>query len=118
VYTATVTGLFRFEVSGYNGGAGSYLLTGAYGPGSGGGSTGGGSTGGGSTGGGSTGGGSTGGGSGFITWTGSVNGTIIKDANNENYQVRASDRLVFDPTDSGLTGLTVSSSAQVLRSGR
>lgn len=118
VYTATVTGLFRFEVSGYNGGAGSYLLTGAYGPGSGGGSTGGGSTGGGSTGGGSTGGGSTGGGSGFITWTGSVNGTIIKDANNENYQVRASDRLVFDPTDSGLTGLTVNSSAQVLRSGQ
>jgi hypothetical protein len=112
VYTATVTGIYRFVVSGYQGANGTYLLTGAYGSGSGG------STGGGSTGGGSTGGGSTGGTSGFITWTGSVNGTIIKDADNENYQVRASDRLVFDPSNSGLTGLTVDSSAQVLRSGQ
>lgn len=113
VYTASVTGIFRFEVSGFSGGVGTYLLTGAYGSGSGGGSTGGGSTGGGSTGG-----GSTGGSSGFITWTGSVNDTVIKDANNENYQVRASDRLVFDPSNSGLTGLTVNSSAQVLRNGQ
>lgn len=107
VYTATVTGIFRFVVSGYQGANGTYLLTGAYGSGSGG-----------STGGGSTGGGSAGGSSGFITWTGSVNGTIIKDADNENYQVRASDRLVFDPSNSGLTGLTVDSSADVFRSGQ
>ncbi len=113
VYTATGTGIFRFEVSGYGGGVGTYLLTGAFGSGSSGGSTGGGSTGGGSTGGGSTGGSNN-----FITWTGSVNDTVIKDANNENFQVRASDRLVFDPSNSGLTGLTVNSSAQVLRNGQ
>jgi hypothetical protein len=115
-YTASVTGTYRLAVSGYQGGNGTYLLTGAYGSGSG---SGGGSTGGGSTGGGSTGGGSTGGGSsGYITWTGSLNGTTVKDANNENYQVRASDRLVVDPSGSGLTGLVVNSAAQVLRSGQ
>jgi hypothetical protein len=111
VYTATVTGTYRLAVSGFQGGNGTYLLTGAYGAGSG---SNGGSTGSGSTGGGSTGGGS----SGYITWTGSLNGTTVKDADNENYQVRASDRVVVDPSGSGLTGLVVNSSAQVLRNGQ
>lgn len=108
VYSAASSGTYRLAVSGYSGGNGTYLLTGGYSGTGGSGSTGGGSTSGGS---------SSGGSSGYITWTGSVNGTIIKDANNENYQVRATDRVVIDPSNSALTGLTVNSSAQVLRNG-
>lgn len=72
-----------------------------------------------SSGGGNSGSGNSGnnGGSGYITWTGSINGTLVKDGDNESYQVRASDRVVVDPSGAALTELSVNSSANVVRSG-
>lgn len=55
---------------------------------------------------------------GYVTWTGSINGTTVKDSGNENFQIRASDRAVVTASNVVLTGLTISSSSDVLSSGQ
>lgn len=75
------------------------------------------SGGGSSTGTGTGSGGSGSGSSGYYSWNGSVNGTVVKDNDNESYQVRTSDGTVVDSTNTILTGLTVDSSANVRAGG-
>ncbi|RQS11612.1 hypothetical protein DIE06_27855 [Burkholderia sp. Bp8998] len=43
----------------------------------------------------------------YVSWNGSGNGSVVKDYNNNNFQVRASDRVVVDSTGAPLSGLTV-----------
>jgi hypothetical protein len=50
----------------------------------------------------------------YVTWTGSANGVVILDGNNERFSVRTDNRNVaFYDNDTILTGLTVNSSADV-----
>jgi len=107
-YRATTTGTYYLVVSDFDSVGGSYRLSASAGTSSGSG---------GNSGSGNNGNSGNNSGSGYITWTGSINGTVVKDANNENYQVRASDRVVVDPSGATLNELTVNSSANVVRSG-
>lgn len=108
-YRATTTGTHYLVVSDFDNLGGSYRISASAGTSSGNGSN---------SGSGSSGGSGGSGGSGYITWTGSINGTIVKDADSENYQVRASDRVVVDPSGATLNELSVDSSANVVRSGQ
>jgi hypothetical protein len=108
-YRATTTGTHYLVVSDFDNVGGSYRLSASAGMASSGGNSGSGNSGSSNNG--------NNGGSGYITWTGSINGTLVKDANNESYQVRASDRVVVDPSGATLNELTVNSSANVVRSG-
>lgn len=50
----------------------------------------------------------------YVTWTNSANGEVIKDATNENFRVRASDRVVvFDGNGRALGGTYVDTSANL-----
>jgi hypothetical protein len=54
----------------------------------------------------------------YVNWSNSVNGTLIRDGNNEGYAVRVDNRtLVNLDANTQLTGLTVDSSANVRDSG-
>lgn len=107
-YRATTTGTHYLVVSDFDNVGGSYRLSASAGMAS---------SGGGNSGSGNSGNSGNNGGSGYITWTGSINGTLVKDGDNESYQVRASDRVVVDPSGAALTELSVNSSANVVRSG-
>lgn len=50
----------------------------------------------------------------YVTWTNSANGEVIKDATNENFRVRASNRVVvFDGNGRALGGTYVDTSANL-----
>lgn len=54
------------------------------------------------------------GGDSYVSWTNSANGEVIKDATNENFRVRASDRVVvFDGNGRALGGTYVDTSANL-----
>lgn len=55
----------------------------------------------------------------YVTWNGSANGVLIKDADNGNFAVEASSRAVVAlDIDSRLSGLFVDQSAQVVNDGQ
>jgi hypothetical protein len=54
----------------------------------------------------------------YVNWSNSVNGTLIRDGNNEGYSVRVDNRtLVNLDANTQLTGLTVDTSANIRDSG-
>lgn len=54
----------------------------------------------------------------YVNWTGSANGALIADANDEFFRVRPSDNLVEAANGGGLNGLQVSANADVIYQGQ
>jgi hypothetical protein len=84
VYTPSSSGYYTLRASSYGTGYGSFTLSAAsaYGSGSGGGS---------------------GGSSGYISWTGSVNGSTVLDADGESFAFTASSRCLYSYNTGGVT---------------